>query len=415
MVGASLAGVRAVEAARKAGFRGKVTLVGDERHAPYDRPPLSKALLQPGTTVEAPVLRSEASLRDDLDVCVRLGIRATGLDSRARVLGVGTQEIAYDALVVATGAAAHQIPGSEHLAGVHTLRTLDDARAVRAGLDDHARTVVVGAGFIGSEVASAARKRGLNVTIVETQPTPLVRAVGRELGAACSLLHVRNGTDLRCGVAVAAIEGDARVERVRLTDGTTIEADLVVIGIGASPCTGWLSGSGLELEDGVLCDDTLRSSVASVYAAGDVARWHNPLFSSRMRIEHWTSAAEQGAHAARNAIGHTPAEPYSTVPYFWSDWYGSRIQFVGVASGDAYEVVSGDLNSDHFVALYRRGDKLGGTLTLNGQRHIMKYRRLLAEGASFAEALDFGKTMAREHTGTARRVPTVADPVENAS
>jgi NADPH-dependent 2,4-dienoyl-CoA reductase/sulfur reductase-like enzyme len=190
---------------------------------------------------------------------------------------------------------------------------------------------------------------------------------------------------------VTGVEGAGHVERVRLADGTTLDADLVVVGIGAVPCTDWLSGSGLLVDDGVVCDEFLRTSAPDVYAAGDVARWHNPLFGRSMRVEHWSNAAEQGARAARNALFPATAEPCSTVPYFWSDWYGSRVQFVGVAASD-YTVVSGDLASEHFVALYREGDKLSGALTLNGRRHIMKYRRLIAQGATFDEAAEFATT-----------------------
>ncbi|SEQ48333.1 Reductase C-terminal [Lentzea xinjiangensis] len=398
VVGASLAGLRAVEAARKAGFAGRVTLIGDEPHLPYDRPPLSKQLLAPGGSTDPVTFRSRAELVDELGVELLLDAPATGLDPDARIVHVGGAEVAYDALVIATGAVARGLPGTENLAGVHVLRTLDDARAVRRALDEGARTVVVGAGFIGSEVASAARARGLPATVVEALPAPLVRSVGSGLGAGLSALHTRNGTVLRCGQAVAAVEGTGRVERVRLTDGTAIEADLVVVGVGAVPGTGWLAGSGLPVADGVVCDEFLRAGAPGVYAAGDVARWHNRLFDRSMRVEHWSAAAEQGALAARNAVSPADAVPYVTVPYFWSDWYGSRIQFAGVAGGDGHEIVSGDPAGDHFVALYREGDRLTGVLTLNGQRHVMKYRRLIAQGACFDEAVAFARTPAHGAT-----------------
>ncbi|SEU35917.1 NAD(P)/FAD-dependent oxidoreductase [Nonomuraea wenchangensis] len=386
VVGASLAGLRAVEAARKSGFDGSVVLIGAEPHLPYDRPPLSKAFLD---GAGLPAFRTEEVLRDELGVRLVLGAPATALDTAARVVTAGEREFGYDALVIATGAAARTLPGTGGLTGVHTLRTRDDALAVRSALDDGARTVVVGAGFIGSEVASAARKRGLDVTIVEALPTPLVRAVGETMGRACGALHARNGTDLRCGTGVAAVEGDGRVERVRLTDGTVLPADLVVAGIGAVPATGWLAGAGLSLDDGVVCDETLFTGAPGVYAAGDVARWHNPAFGRHMRLEHWTSAAEQGATAARNALDPANAKPYSTVPYFWSDWYDSRIQFVGVPATEEVRVVDGDPGGDRFVALYREGDRLAGALTLNGQTQIMKYRALIMRGASWADGLEF--------------------------
>ncbi|WP_433716559.1 NAD(P)/FAD-dependent oxidoreductase [Nocardia sp. CA-084685] len=393
VVGASLAGLRAVEAARKAGFDGGVTLIGAEEHLPYDRPPLSKAYLDQLPEGEGPastIFRTEEVLRNELGVELVLGTPATGLDTESKRVLVGDRAVAYDALVIATGADARTLPGAKGLSGVHTLRTLDDAIAIRRALDAGARTVVVGAGFIGSEVAAGARKRGLDVTILEALPTPLVRAVGERMGVACAALHERNGTPLRCGVGVTGLEGDGRVERVRLSDGTAIEADLVVVGIGAIPVTGWLEGSGLRLDNGVVCDETLWTGVDGVYAAGDVARWRNPLFDRLMRLEHWTSAAEQGAFAARNALEPDAAKPYQTVPYFWSDWYDSRIQFVGVPTADEVQVVDGDPDADgRWVALYREGDRLAGALTLNGQNVIMKYRGLLMEKASWEEALTF--------------------------
>ncbi|MDQ2587955.1 NAD(P)/FAD-dependent oxidoreductase [Saccharothrix yanglingensis] len=401
VVGASLAGLRAVEAARKAGFAGRITLIGDEPHLPYDRPPLSKQMLAPGGSTEPVTFRSRAELVDQLDVELLLDTPAAGLDPDTGVVHAGGAEVAYDALVIATGAAARGLPGTEGLAGVHVLRTLDDARAVRRALDEGARTVVVGAGFVGSEVASAARERGLPATVVEALPAPLVRSVGPELGAALSSLHTRNGTVLRCGQAVAAVEGTDRVEGVRLTDGTVIGADLVVVGIGAVPRTDWLAGSGLPVDDGVVCDEFLGAGAPGVHAAGDVARWHNPLFDRSMRVEHWSAAAEQGARAARNAVAPADARPYTTVPYFWSDWYGSRIQFAGVTAEDGLEIVSGDPAGDHFVALYREGDRLTGVLTLNGQRHVMRYRRLVAQRARFDEAVAFARTSAPVRSTTA--------------
>ncbi|WP_434446980.1 NAD(P)/FAD-dependent oxidoreductase [Lentzea sp. E54] len=400
VVGASLAGLRAVEAARKAGFAGRVTLIGDESHLPYDRPPLSKQLLAPAGPTDPVTFRTRAELVDELNVELLLGTPATGLDPDAQVVHAGGAEVAYDALVIATGAAARGLPGTEGLAGVHVLRTLDDARAVRHALDEGARTVVVGAGFIGSEVASAARQRGSPATIVEALPTPLVRSVGPDLGTALSSLHTRNGTVLLCGEAVAAVEGTDRVEGVRLTDGTVIGADLVVVGIGAVPRTDWLAGGGLLVDDGVVCDEFLRAGAPGIYAAGDVARWHNLLFDRSMRVEHWSAAAEQGARAARNAVSPEDLQPYSTVPYFWSDWYGSRIQFAGVPTEDGLEIVSGDPAGDHFVALYREGDRLTGVLTLNGHRHVMKYRRLIAQRARFDEAIAFARTSAPTRAAT---------------
>lgn len=244
---------------------------------------------------------------------------------------LGEDQVRYDALVIATGATARTLPGMDRIAGVHTVRTVADAAAVRTALDAGARTVVVGAGFIGSEVASAARARGLPVTVVESADAPLTRAVGGRAGAVLVELHRAAGTDLRLGVGVAGVEtvrdgpGD-RAAGVRLTDGTTLPADLVVVGIGATPTTGWLRDSGVVLrpgDDGVVCDETLWTGVPGVYAAGDLAHWPNPLFTRHdgdlMRLEHWTSAAEQGALAAVHALGLAEPQPLASVPYFWSD------------------------------------------------------------------------------------------------
>ncbi|CAB4895833.1 MAG: FAD-dependent oxidoreductase [Actinobacteria bacterium] len=386
VVGASLAGVRAVEAARKAGYAGRLVLVGAEQHLPYDRPPLSKAFLDVGDQPPVPHHRTEEEL-GQLDVELRLGAPATGLDTSARevVLDDG-ERLPYERLVIATGASARHLPG-EQLPGVHTLRTIDDARAIRSALDAGGHTVVIGGGFIGSEVASAARKRDLPVTVLEAAPMPLVRAVGEQMAPACAALHARHGTELRCGVAVAALEGDGRVERVVLSDGQVLPADLVVVGIGADPATEWLQDSGFDLDDGVVCDATLRAA-DGVYAAGDVARWTNLQFDQVMRLEHWTSAAEQGAAAARNALDPQNASPYATVPYFWSDWYTDKLQMVGITSADEVHVV-GDLEGTRWVALYRRGDALVGALSLNLPGKIMKYRAMIGRGTAWSDALSF--------------------------
>ncbi|HEX3825276.1 MAG TPA: FAD-dependent oxidoreductase [Mycobacteriales bacterium] len=390
VVGASLAGLRAVEAARRAGFDGTITLVGAEEHLPYDRPPLSKDFLTAVETPAAPTLRDEATLRDELGVSLRLGTPATALDTDERTVWLGHDPLRYTALVIATGATPRTMPGAAKLTGVHTLRRLDDARQIRAALDTGARTVVVGAGFIGSEVASSARQRGSAVTVVEAMPTPLARPVGEEMGIVLANMHERHGTTLRCGVGVESLEGTDRVEAVRLADGTRIEADLVVVGIGVAPTIEWLADSGLELGNGIECDKTLQTSAPGVYAAGDLASWPNPLFDTRMRLEHWTIAAEQGGVAARHAIDPANATGYATVPYFWSDWYGRRIQFVGVAAGtDEVRVVSGDIDSGSFLALYRHGDRLIGALGLEQRSQIMKYRLMIARGGSWSEALEF--------------------------
>lgn len=399
VVGASLAGLRAVEEARALGHRGPITLIGAERHLPYDRPPLSKEFLDVGPTSTAHVLPSAERLEDELDVRLLLGSPATSLDVERRTVSVGSEQVHYDGLLVATGVTPRTLPGAHQLDGVHTLRTIDDATAIHAALERRARTVIVGAGFIGAEIASAAVRRGVTPTVIEAAPVPLVRAVGETAGAALARLHARHGVRLRCDVGVKQIIGDRRVQGVRLGDDSVLEADLVVVGIGASPSTGWLEGSGLTIDNGVVCDPTLRAA-PGVYAAGDVARWMNPLFDHPMRLEHWTNAGEQAAHAMANLLAPASATPYAHVPYFWSDWYGRRIQFAGIPTGEP-TVVSGGWDEDSFVALFRSADRLAGVLTLDRRGDIMKYRALIGRRATWAAALDLAASRNAQTAATA--------------
>lgn len=389
VVGASLAGLRAVEAARKLGYHGPITLIGEEPHAPYDRPPLSKAFLTSDDSVD-PTFRSASQLAE-AGVDVRLGQPATAVDTANRRVAVGDEWLDYSGLVIATGASARRLPDLPDLAGIHHLRTRDDAAAIRSALMSSESVVVVGAGFIGSEVASSARALGRRVSIVEALDTPLVRAVGPELGSSLSLLHEANGTQLRCGASITGVGGVDRLEFVELADGTVLPADLLVIGIGSTPNTGWLDGSGLQLADGVVCDEYLHAGAEGVYAAGDVVRWPNPVFPElpTMRLEHWTSAAEQGAHAVRNWLAADDGTPYRTVPYFWSDWYGSRIQFVGATAIEEVRFVEGEPGDPALLALCRSGRRLIGALAVNRPAAIMKYRALIARDADWDEALAF--------------------------
>ena len=265
------------------------------------------------------------------------------------------ETIAFDGLIIATGARCRTMPGTEELSGVHVLRSLDDCLALRADFEaTPQRVVVVGAGFIGAEVAATARGRGLEVTLVEALPTPLSRVLGDEMGRVCAEVHRDHGVDLRTAVGVDSIEGDGRVERVVLSDGSTVDADVVVVGIGVIPNTEWLEGSGLQVGDGVLCD---ASCVAAdrVAAAGDVARWPNELFGETMRVEHWDNAAQQGAHAARSLLD-AAVGPFTPVPWFWSDQYDRKIQLAGRVRGDdAVRVVAGSVEERRFAAILRSG------------------------------------------------------------
>lgn len=394
VVGGSLAGLRAAETFRVEGYDGRLTVIGDEPHLPYDRPPLSKKVLAGEWEPDRIHLRHEAEY-GDLQLDLRLGTRAVGLDlDRRHVLLAGGEAVPFGGLVLATGATPRYLPDQPDLDGVFVLRTLDHSLALRAAFDTTPkRVVVVGAGFIGAEVAATARSVGLEVTLIEALPAPLVRGLGPELGGAIADLHRARGVDVRLGVGVEAIEGDRTVERVRLSDGSVVDAEVVLIAIGVAPATGWLEGSGLELRDGVVCDATLAAGPPGVFAAGDLARWPNPLFDEEMRVEHWTNAAEQGAAAARNllirAAGGT-GEPYAPVPFFWSDQYDARIQFVGRASGDdQVEIVHGSVADLRFVALYGRAGRLRGAFGLNFPKLVLPYRRLLAGSATWAEALAF--------------------------
>ena len=394
VVGASLAGLRAVQTARKAGFTGPLTLIGGEEHLPYDRPPLSKAYLDDEEPTH-PEFPASATMADELDLDLRMGTWATSLDGERKVLGLSTgEELDYKSVIIATGASPRTLPDSEGIAGVHCLRTLDDAIAIRAALEAGARTVVIGAGFIGSEIASGARKRGLSATILEALPVPLVRSVGEEMGKACAELHLANGTDLRCSVKVTGLESeDGKVTGVSLDDGSTVPADLVVVGIGVTPNTGWLKGSGITLNErdgAIVCDKTLNAGLPGVYAAGDVAYFPNELFDGEMmRIEQWTNANEQGTLAAKNALNPDEAKPSAAVPYFWSDWYGHRIQFVGIPQADEIRVVSKELGEEKFLALYRRGERITGCISIDRPAQIMKYRRQIMQSGSWEDALAF--------------------------
>lgn len=386
VVGASLAGLHAARALRRHGYDGTLTVVGDEPHLPYDRPPLSKQVLAGTWEPERTALLNERDA--DLDLTWTLGRAATGLDVRDRTVTLddGTP-LPYDGLVIATGATPRRLPGTDGLAGVHVLRSLDDAVALRADLDaSPARVVVVGAGFIGAEVAATARQRGLAVTLVEPLPVPLGRVLGGEVAETVAAVHRDEGVDLRLGVGVEAIEGGDRVERVRLADGTTIACDVVVVGIGVTPNTTWLEGSGLLLADGVLADAACRVA-PGIVAAGDVARWPHPAYGEDLRVEHWDHAIAQGGHAAETLLAGDGAQPFAPVPWFWSDQYDRKVMLAGRPAGaEEVRVVDGSLAERRFVALYRRGDQVVAALGMNRPAPLARWRMRLADGVSWAEA-----------------------------
>jgi NADPH-dependent 2,4-dienoyl-CoA reductase/sulfur reductase-like enzyme len=388
IVGASLAGLRAAQTLREEGYDGPVTLIGAEAHLPYDRPPLSKEFLAGSATREV----IDLPLEQASDVDLRLSTKAAALDlnNRAVVLESG-EEVPYDGLVLATGAHPRTLPGLTHLDGVFVLRTLEDCLALRRRLEDGPRVTVIGAGFIGSEVAATCHQRGLEVTILEALPVPMGRSVGELVGMRCARLHTDNGVDLRLGAGVERLAGDKKVEAVVLGDGSTVPADVVVIGVGVTPTTAWLATSGLDLDNGVLCDSRCRALVGGqpvpgVVAAGDMARWDNPFFGEVMRVEHWTNAAEQGRAAAITLLQGHGAPVFDPIPYFWSDQYKSKIQFVGRAGPDV-AVVDGSINDDRFVVAYGMEGRLIGALSFSRPGRLMAWRSKIAAGEPFPTSL----------------------------
>lgn len=390
IVGASLAGYWAAETLRRDGFEGRISLIGDEPHAPYDRPPLSKKFLA-GDLEDDRLPLTTAEKLADLGLEMRLGCRATGLDVATRTLEVDGVAEPYDGLLIATGARCRNLPGTAGLPGVHTLRTRDDAEAIRDALANGARrVVVVGAGFIGAEVASTAIGRGAEVTMVEALEAPFGRVLGVEMGAVMADVHRRHGVDLRTGVGVDEVLGDDRLVGVRLADGATLEADLLVVGIGVVPNTDWLEGSGLTLDDGVVCDETCLAA-PDVAAAGDVARWANPRYGEVMRVEHWDNAVQQGVHAARRLLqSDEEATPYAPVPWFWTDQYDRKVQLAGRPhTDDEVRVVAGSTAEHRFAAFYGRDGRFTAALGMNRPRQVMQSKGLLDAGASWDEALAF--------------------------
>ena len=389
IVGASLAGMHAAHTLRRQEFEGRITVIDADPNRPYDRPPLSKQVLAGDWEPDRIVL---PAAREELDLDLQLGRRAMGLDLTDRFVRLdGGERAGYDGLVIAAGAAARRLPGSEVLGGVHVLRSLDDCLTLRAELDGGPnRVVVVGAGFIGAEVAATCRQRGLEVTLLEAADVPLERALGAQIGSVMADLHRDHGVDVRLGVGVDALEGTDHVSGVRLADGVVIPAEVVVVGVGVAPNTAWLEGSGLNVDDGVVCDDTL-SAAPGVVAAGDIARWPSARYGQYLRVEHWETAVQMGEAAALRLLATergTDPETFDPVPWFWSDQYDRKIQLAGRSSADdRVEVVIGSLEERRFVALYGRDDRLAGVLGMNRPAHVARLRPLVERGASWSEAL----------------------------
>ncbi len=385
VVGASLAGLRAAAELRVAGHEGSITVIGDEAHAPYDRPPLSKAVLSGAKEPETTVLRSNPPV-DDLDAEWRTGVTATSLDLAGRSVALDSGEVVpFDGLVIATGARPNRLPFGHGFTGVHTLRTLDDCLAIRDELTAGSpKVAVVGAGFIGAEVAATVRTMGLDVTMIDPLSTPLERAVGSQIGDICARLHQDHGVDLRLGVGVSGMRGTGRVEQVELADDTVVDADVVVVGIGVRPNTEWLDGSGLEIDDGVVCDATCLAA-PGVVAAGDVARWPNQRFGWKMaRLEHWDHAVQMGQAAARRLLAtEDEATRFAPVPWFWSDQYDVKIQLAGTTSDADTAHTFGSVDDGKFGIVYGHAGQLIGGLGWNRPRDAVRIQMMIEGDAPF--------------------------------
>lgn len=380
VVGASAAGLAVVESVRREGFEGSVLLIGSERHLPYDRPELSKKVLT-GAWMPEQVRFRESAFFDEQGVEVVLGVRAVSLDVERRQVGLsdGTK-VPYGALAVTTGLTARTIDAFEDREGVFVLRTVDDALQLREALVGAGSVAVVGAGVLGCEIASSARRMGLDVSLIDSQEAPMSRTTGTALGGLLSGLHRDQGVSLKMHSTVKRMVGDQRLEGVELDSGELIECDLLVVAIGGSPATDWLAGSGLAVDDGVLSDATLQAG-PDVYTAGDVARWVHPLLGTSTRLEHRMNATEQGRVVGRNLLG--AREEYAPIPYFWTDQYESRIQGYGWFAPDSVvSLTEEDAAKGRFLMQFRAGDRVTGIIGWNCPVGFRKARSIVDE--SFA-------------------------------
>lgn len=393
IVGGSVAGLAVADGLRTQGYAGQVTVIDADPALPYDKPPLSKQALKPDWDPVKGLLRPEEHYAQ-AGIELVLGRTAVSLDvaDRGVTLDDGTR-LRADHVVLAPGVRARALPAHLMIPGVHTIRTAGDSGAVRAALVDGPQVVVVGGGFIGVEAAAVATDLGAQVTIVEALAAPFVNVFGVEVAQALADWHRSHGIALECGVTVDSIDGAAGVERVRLSDGRELSAQLVLVGLGAIPAIDWLVGSGLALDNGIVCDEAGRTGHPGIWAVGDAAAWWDPTAEQHTRIEHWTTAKEQGAAVAHN-IAHPEASTRSAgpVPYFWSDQHGARLQFLGTSAGhDETHVVHGALDEPEFVVLYSRQGRLIGALGRAAARYLMKYRPNIAAGEPIAPLLAVAK------------------------
>ncbi|WP_205876449.1 NAD(P)/FAD-dependent oxidoreductase [Mycobacterium camsae] len=383
IVGGGLAAARTAEQLRRAEYAGPITIVSDEVHLPYDRPPLSKEVLR--SEVDDTALKPR-EWYDEKDVTLRLGQAATGVDTAAQTvtLADGTS-LGYDELVVATGLVPRRIPSLPDLNGIRVLRSFDECMALRTHASAAKKAVVIGAGFIGCEVAASLRGLGVEVVLVEPQPTPLASVLGEQIGALVTRLHRDEGVDVRTGIGVAEVRGEGHVDAVVLSDGAEVPADLVVVGIGSHPATDWLEGSGIEVDNGVVCDEAGRTSAPHVWALGDVASWRDAT-GHQVRVEHWSNVADQTRVVVPAMLGR---EVPSTVvvPYFWSDQYDVKIQCLGEPEAtDTVHIVEDD--GRKFLAYYERDGALVGVVGGGLPGKVMKVRAKVAAAVPISEMLD---------------------------
>jgi 3-phenylpropionate/trans-cinnamate dioxygenase ferredoxin reductase component len=382
IVGGGLAAARTAEQLRRSEYEGPITIVSDEVHLPYDRPPLSKEVLR--SEVDDTVLKPR-EWYDEKDITLRLGSAATSLDTAAQTLTLADgSTLGYDELVIATGLVPRRIPALPDLEGIRVLRSVDESLALRRHASAAEHAVIVGAGFIGCEVAASLRSLGVDVVLVEPQPTPLASVLGEQIGGLVARLHRDEGVDVRLGVGVAEVRGEGHVDTVVLSDGSELPADLVVIGIGSRPATEWLEGSGVEVDNGVLCDEAGRTSAPNVWALGDVASWRDAT-GHQARVEHWSNVADQARVVVPAMLGKDVPDVV-VVPYFWSDQYDVKIQCLGEPeSTDTVHVVEDD--GRKFLAYYERDGVVVGVVGGGLPGKVMKARGKIAAAAPISELI----------------------------
>jgi len=382
IVGGGLAAARTAEQLRRAEYTGPLTIVSDEVHLPYDRPPLSKEVLR--SEVDDTALKPR-EWYDEKDITLRLGSAATGIDTAAQTVTLADGRVlGYDELVIATGLVPRRIPSFPDLEGIRVLRSFDESMALRTHASAAKHAVVIGAGFIGCEVAASMRGLGVDVVLVEPQPQPLASVLGERIGELVARLHRDEGVDVRLGLGVAEVRGAGHVDTVVLTDGTELAADLVVVGIGSRPATEWLDGSGIEVDNGVICDEAGRTSAPNVWALGDVASWRDPM-GHQARVEHWSNVADQARVVVPAMLGKDVPSNV-VVPYFWSDQYDVKIQCLGEPHAtDIVHLVEDD--GRKFLAFYERDGVVAGVVGGGMPGKVMKVRSKIAAGAPIADVL----------------------------